>query len=64
MPDKTPTPRSKAKPAAPSRGETEAAAHRARANQWTDEQRAELDSGVMAFFYGKTPRTRTPAHRR
>jgi hypothetical protein len=47
-----------------SRAEKETAQFRASANLWTDEQRAELDSGVMAFFYGKKSRARTSTNRR
>lgn len=43
----------KKKPTALTRGEKEAAEHRAKANLWSDEERAELDAGVMAFFYGE-----------
>ncbi len=38
--------------------------HRAEANDWSDEKRAELDSRVMAFFYGKRERTKATAHSR
>jgi hypothetical protein len=37
-------------PSGSSRGEVEATERRAKANNWTDAERSELDSGVMAFF--------------